>query len=59
MPALRNRAYELADTGRYSDWDAIAVELAGESVPDVLVRRLRHYALFQVMIKNRISAARG
>jgi hypothetical protein len=58
MPGLRNRAYELADTGRYADWNAIAIELAGEGVPDVLVRRLRHDALFQVMLKNRIEAQR-
>lgn len=58
LPGLRNRAYELADTGRYADWDAIAAALAVEGVHDVLVRRLKHDGFFQVMLKNRIAAAR-
>lgn len=58
MPGLRNRAYELADTGRYVDWDAIAAALVAEGVHDVLVRRLKHDAFFQMMLNNRIAAAR-
>jgi hypothetical protein len=37
---LRVRAYELADTGRFSDWDGIAAEMEREEIPDVLVRRI-------------------
>jgi hypothetical protein len=55
--ALRARAYELADTSRYADWDAIAVELTKEGAPEVLVTRLGHDGLFKIMLANRIAAA--
>jgi hypothetical protein len=54
---LRLRAYELADTGRFCDWDAVAKELEREEIPDVLVRRIGNDALFKIMIGNRIKAA--
>lgn len=57
LPALRARAYELADTGRYGDWASVSAELVDEGAPDVIVRRLTHDALFQIMLKNRMSAA--
>jgi hypothetical protein len=57
-PSVRNRAYELADTGRYADWGAVAEELVKEGVPEVLVRRVARDTLFQVMLKNRIASAR-
>jgi hypothetical protein len=53
---LRDRAYEIADTGRFDDWDAVAAELEREKMPSVLVRRLGHDALFKIMITNRIKA---
>lgn len=59
LAALRTRAYQLADTGRYGDWAALSAELVEEGAPEVIVRRLTHDALFQIMLKNRMNAARG
>jgi hypothetical protein len=56
---LRARAYELADTGRYEDWASLSADLAAEGAHEALVRRLTHDGFFQIMIKNRIDAARG
>lgn len=58
MMGLRARAYELADTGRYEDWEALSADLVDEDTPEVIVRRLGYDALFQTMLKNRISAAK-
>lgn len=57
LAALRTRAYELADTGRYGDWASLSADLVEEGAPDVIVRRLTHDALFQIMLKNRMSGA--
>jgi hypothetical protein len=57
--ALRARAYVLADTGRYADWASLSADLVDEGTPDVIVRRLTHDALFQIMLKTRMDAARG
>ena len=57
LAALRARAYQLADTGRYADWASLSADLVEEGAPDVIVRRLTHDALFQIMLKNRMSAA--
>ena len=59
LAPLRARAYQLADTGRYEDWASLSAALVDEGTPDVIVRRLSHDAFFQIMIKNRINAARG
>lgn len=59
LAALRARAYELADTGRYEDWASLSADLVDEGSPDVIVRRLTHDALFQIMLKNRMNSARG
>lgn len=59
ITALRTRAYMLADTGRYADWASLSADLVDEGQADVLVRRLTHDALFQIMLKNRMTAARG
>ena len=59
LAALRARAYELADTGRYEDWASLSAGLVDEGAPDVIVRRLTHDALFQIMLKNRLAGARG
>ncbi len=57
LAALRARAYQLADTGRYTDWASLSAGLVDEGAPDVIVRRLTHDALFQIMLKNRLSGA--
>lgn len=59
LGALRARAYELADTGRYGDWASLSADLVEEGSPDVVVRQLTHDALFQIMLKNRMTSARG
>jgi len=58
LAGLRNRAYQLADTGRYADWASLSADLVEEGAPDVIVRRLTHDGLFQIMLKNRISVAK-
>lgn len=57
LAALRTRAYQLADTGRYADWASLSADLVEEGAPDVIVRRLSHDALFQIMLKNRMTGA--
>lgn len=59
LAALRARAYQLADTGRYADWASLSAELVEEGSPDVVVRQLTHDAFFQIMLKNRLARARG
>jgi hypothetical protein len=59
LAALRARAYQLADTGRYTDWASLSADLVDEGSADVIVRRLTHDALFQIMLKTRMSGARG
>jgi hypothetical protein len=58
LAGLRNRAYQLADTGRYEDWASLSSDLVDEGAADVVVRRLTHDGLFQIMLKNRISVAK-
>ena len=57
LAALRARAYQLADTGRYSDWDNIAAKLMDEGAIPILVRRAGDDAFFKIMLTNRIKAA--
>lgn len=59
LAALRARAYELADTGRYIDWASLSADLVDDGSPDVIVRQLTRDGLFQIMLKDRIAAARG
>ena len=59
LAALRTRAYELADTGRYTDWASLSANLVDEGAPDVIVRQLTKDALFQIMLRARLSASRG
>ncbi|MBK6703412.1 MAG: hypothetical protein IPG56_06340 [Caulobacteraceae bacterium] len=59
LAALRTRAYALADTGRYTDWASLSADLVDEGSPDVIVRKLTNDAIFQLMLKDRMSAARG
>jgi hypothetical protein len=59
LTPLRTRAYQLADTGRYADWDSIAAALMDEGAIPVIVRRAGDDALFKIMLANRIKAADG
>ena len=59
LAALRTRAYELADTGRFSDWASLSAHLVDEGAPDVIVRKLTKDALFQIMLRDRLSATSG
>jgi hypothetical protein len=58
LAALRQRAYELAETGRYSDWASLSAALVDEGALDIIVRRLTYDALFQSLLKSRMDAAR-
>ena len=58
LAALRTRAFELADTGRYSDWASLSADLVEEGAADVIVRRLTHDGLFQIMLSARLSTSR-
>lgn len=58
LTALRHRAYQLADTGRFADWDAVRNELVKEGEIEILVRRLGHDGFFQIMLRNRLEAAK-
>jgi len=57
LAALRARAYQLADTGRYEDWASLSAPLVDEGAPDAIVRRLTPDALFQIMRKNGLTGA--
>lgn len=59
LAALRARAYALADSGHYSDWASLSAALVDNGSPDVIVRQLTRDALFQIMLKDRMSTARG
>lgn len=59
LAGLRSRAYELADTGRYEDWDSVAAAMMDEGALPVLVRRVGSDAFFKIMLGNRINAARA
>jgi hypothetical protein len=53
--ALRNRAYELAETGRFRQWDQVARALQAEGFIAALITRL-HYDKFAVMMITRCCA---
>ena len=56
--ALRNRAYELADTGRYKRWGQIAFALQAEGFLDDLITRLDCDKLAVMMITRCCNQAR-
>lgn len=58
LAALRTRAYQLADTGRYRDWDELSGALNGEGAPMDMVQRLGEDGLFKIMIGSRLKTAR-
>ncbi|MGQ0534214.1 MAG: hypothetical protein ACT4OF_16215 [Caulobacteraceae bacterium] len=57
--ALRSRAYELADTGRYKCWDQIAYALQSEGYPPPLIMRLDRDGLARMMITRCCGIARS
>jgi hypothetical protein len=52
---LRDRAYQLADTGKYKRWDDVAYALRDEGLMDALIARL-HYDKLAVMMITRCCA---
>ncbi len=57
--ALRDRAYELAGTGRYKRWDQIAYALRGEGFVPSLIIRLNKDQLAVLMITRCCEMARS
>jgi hypothetical protein len=55
---LRNRAYELADSGRFKRWDQIAFALQAEGFLDSLITRLDDDKLAVMMIGRCCNQAR-
>ncbi|MEZ5996107.1 MAG: hypothetical protein R3C25_10150 [Hyphomonadaceae bacterium] len=53
--ALRNRAYQLADSGRYKHWHQVADALLAEGFAVALIKRLDDDA-FAVMMLSRSCA---
>lgn len=50
--ALRSRAYELADTGRYKNWSHVAYTLLMERFPPLMIKRLDCDGLAVMMISR-------
>ncbi len=57
--ALRDRAYELADTGRYKKWVQIAYALQAEGFLNSLITRLDDDRLAVMMIGRCCDQARS
>jgi hypothetical protein len=57
LAALRTRAYQLADAGRYSDWETLAFALAKEGALTDALQRLGDDGLFKIMIGSRLKSA--
>ena len=55
---VRDRAYELADSGDYRVWPDISEVLKSEGHDPVCIRRLNADHFFQIMLRNRLRAAR-
>ncbi len=56
--ALRTRAYELADSGRYKQWSQIAYALKAEGFLPSLITRLDRDGLAVMMITRCCALAR-
>ena len=56
---LRNRAYELADTGRFKRWDQIAYALQAEGFVKSLIARLHDDKQAVMMIGRCCDQARA
>ena len=50
--AVRSRAYELADTGRYKNWSHVAYSLLVERFPSLMIKRLDDDRLAVMMISR-------
>lgn len=57
--ALRSRAYDLADSGRFKTWDQIAPALRAEGFADDLIMRIAHDRLAVLMIARCCVQARS
>lgn len=55
---LRDRAYELADSGRYKHWEQVAHALKGEGFLIALITRLNADRLAVMMITRSCALAR-
>lgn len=56
--ALRDRAYDLANTGRFKDWNQIAFALQSEGFINALIGRLDSDGLATMMITRCCTQAR-
>lgn len=56
---LRDRAYALADTGKYRRWDDVAFALKAEGFDVALITRLNYDKLAVMMISRCCAKARG
>jgi hypothetical protein len=57
--ALRSRAYELADTGLYKEWNQVAYALRDEGFLPSLITRLDHDGLAVLLITRCCRIARA
>lgn len=57
--ALRDRAYQLADSGRYKHWNEIAYALQAEGYLSALITRLDKDAQAVMMISRSCTIARS
>jgi hypothetical protein len=55
---LRDRAYVLADTGRYSDWKEVAAAIEAEDCPNA-EKRLTADPIISTMLNTRCWQARN
>ncbi|MBY0564907.1 MAG: hypothetical protein K2P58_12055 [Hyphomonadaceae bacterium] len=56
---LRDRAYQLADSGRYKHWRQVAYALLAEGFASSLIQRLDADALAVMMISRCCAQARA
>lgn len=57
--AMRERAYELAESGRYVRWDKVADMLEAEGFPIPLIQKFDDDKLAVMMITRCCEQARG
>ena len=55
---VRDRAYELAETGDYGFWPEISEALTTEGHDAMCILRLNGDHFFQIMLRNRLRIAR-
>jgi hypothetical protein len=54
---LRSRAYELADTGRYKDWNQVAYALLAEGFLPTVIKRLDRDELAVMLVTRNCRRA--